>query len=330
MGWKIIVNASKLNKEGINSSILSGAEKLRRGESALDAVEAAIRSMEDNPNFEAGTGCDVNIGGSILMDASIMDGCTLRSGAIGAVQGVKNPITLARWILENTNYSLIVGRGAEELAKALSKKTTSIIVDYDARTPEKIMKYNKALKLLKSLGYLKPESNARRNAAKAIAELLASNRLENLKEALKASELGTVSACALDEKGNYASGASTGGWTLTIPGRIGDSPLIGCGAFADNPAGCASTAGIRGEENARLGGLTRMICDRMRIGESAVDAVTYITHYVENRLNLKLMRGTLIAIDKHGEIGCNTKHESINIAAAYMTHDCSKPNIIVG
>jgi len=325
LGWVLIANASTLNRDGITDAIKSGASLLEKGGSALDAVEATIRCMEDNPVFDAGTGCDINLNGFVLMDASIMDGSNLRAGAVGAVKGVKNPISVARKILEKTKHVLLVGEGAEEFAKQLSLVDDSIIVDYDPRTEKKKHKLEDAVKLLTEKEYSYVEKASLRETAEILIKLQLDGKLETLQQRHRENwSSGTVSASALDKHGNFAAGASTGGWTFTIPGRIGDSPLIGCGAYADNEAGCSSTAGIRGEENARLGGLTRMICNYMKSGVSAQEAVTITTGYARKRLGLKLNKGALIAIDRDGKIGVNSEQKAALQSVCYISEEARK------
>ena len=324
MGWSIIVNASIPNIEGVKKAAIAGGRQLSSSKSPIDAVEAAIRSMEDNPVFDAGTGCDINLFGEIFMDASIMDGGTLRGGAVGAVRGVKNPISVARRVLEKTDYVLLVGEGAEEFARAISETDREIKVGYDARTDAKREKLEKALKLVQDESLL--DRIQEETSARGMSRLLVDGDLERLQSNYKQiTNSGTVSASATDGKGNFAAGASTGGWTFVVPGRIGDSPLIGCGAYADNQAGCASTAGIRGEENARLGGLTRMICDSMRRGETAQASVEVVEKYAKERLDINLKKGTLIAIDRNCNLGFNVEPKSSEIGIAFLKQGMRRP-----
>lgn len=326
MNWVIAANASTLDREGIEEAVSAGAGRLKKGGSAVDAVEAAIRCMEDNPFFDAGTGCDINLNGFVLMDASIMDGASLRAGAVGAVSGVKNPISVARGVMERTSHVLLVGVGAEEFARQLSLTDDSIVVGYDSRTERKKKGLENALRLLSDEGISSFDKIELQGTAEALIRLQLDGKLERLQRRLReAPSSGTVSACALDAHGCYAAGASTGGWTLTIPGRIGDSPLIGCGSYADNYAGSSSTAGIRGEENARLGGLTRMICGHMRAGLVAQEAVSVANSYARERLGLTLKRGTLIAIDQSGNVGVNGEHDADSISACLLREGDPRP-----
>jgi beta-aspartyl-peptidase (threonine type) len=316
--WAIIANASTRDRDGILKAVNEGAEALVRGLSAVDAVELSIRSMEDNPVFDAGTGCDINLFGLILMDASIMDGSSLRAGAVGSVRGVKNPVSLARRVMDRTSNVLLVGEGAEEFAKTLASYDDAIVVGYDSRTVDKRRKYERAIQALIDCGVAKEILGESPSTAKTICRLLIDGKLEAVQNRYgELSDHGTVSASALDVKGNFAAGASTGGWTFAIPGRIGDSPLIGCGAYADNRAGAASTASIRGEENMRLGGLTRRVCDLMGESASAEQATNKVTEYALDRLDLVLKRGSLVAIDRKGQVGFNGEHEADSISVGF-------------
>jgi beta-aspartyl-peptidase (threonine type) len=289
-------------------------------------VEASIVAMEDDPRFDAGTGCDINIFGLIMMDASIMDGKQLKTGAIGAVRGIKNPVMVARRLMEYTTNVLLVGEGAEEFARMLSRTEPKIIVDYDARTEEKKRRFKEKICAIMDLDLATDILSKPEGSPMVLYRLLGEGRLTQLQNTLSSlNERGTVSVSALDKDGNFAAGASTGGWTLTLPGRIGDSPLAGCGAYADNCYGCSSTAGIRGEENIRLGGLTRKVCDLMGQGKSSKRAVDLVTEYAFNRLGLVLKRGSLVAIDKKGEIGYNEMQKAASISIALMEEGTKKP-----
>ena len=326
MRWKIIANGSTENMAGAAKAVSLGAEILDRGGSAVDAIETSISAMEDDPRFDAGTGCDINIFGLILMDASIMDGKNLKAGAIGAVRGVKNPIMVARRLMEHTTNVLLVGEGAEEFAQVISRTDLKVVVNYDARTEEKKRKFREeigaiidqdlATEILSELG----------GTPMVLYRFLGEGKFLQLQQELPSlQEQGTVSVSALDMEGNFAAGASTGGWTLTLPGRIGDSPLVGCGAYADNNSGCSSTAGIRGEENIRLGGLTRRVCDLMGRGQSAQEAVEAVTEYALDRLELNLKRGSIVAIDKSGGLGYNSKQVAPSLSLALMEEGMKKP-----
>jgi len=326
--WRIIANGSTDNREGIIKAVSRGGEVLVEGGSAIDAVEASISTMEDDPNFDAGTGCDINLFGLIMMDAGIMDGRQLRAGAIGAVRGIKNPILVARRLMDKTSNVLLVGEGAEEFAKTISRIDPKVKVGYDARTEDKIKKFkNEMRKILDEELAIDILSNPGGSSMTLFRLLEGDKRAELQKKLSSIRDSGTVSASALDKDGNYAAGASTGGWTFAFPGRIGDSPIIGCGSYADNRCGCSSTAGIRGEENMLLGGLTRRVCDRMENGKSAQLAVEEVTRYALDRIGLNLKRGSLIAIDKNGDFGFNYEQTAPALSIALMEEGKRLPKI---
>ena len=328
MSWRIIANGTAGNHTGIGKAVALGAKILDKGGSAVDAVEATISTMEDDPKFDAGTGCDINLFGLILMDASIMDGRNLKTGAIGSVKGLKNPIMVARRVMENTQNVLLVGDGAEEFARVISLKDPKVIVDYDARTEDKKKKLNSELSTLIDNDLIAEIISESRGTPMVLYRLLEEEKLSQLQNKIYGlSTHGTVSASALDRYRNFAAGASTGGWTFVLPGRIGDSPLVGCGAYADNNSGSSSTAGIRGEENIRLGGLTRRICDLMGLGHSAQEAVDTVTNFAQERLELTLKRGSLIAIDHKGKIGYNSKQTAPSMSLGLMEEGMKKPII---
>lgn len=192
------------------------------------------------------------------------------------------------------------------------------MVWYDSRTVDKRRKYEGAIQALIDCGVAKEILGESPNTAKTICRLLIDGKLDAVQNRYKElSDHGTVSTTALDAKGNFAAGASTGGWTFAISGRIGDCPLIGCGAYADNRMGASSTASIRGEENMRLGGLTRRVCDLMTEGKTAEQATKMITEYALNRLDLVLKRGSLVAIDRNGKVGFNAEHNADLISVGF-------------
>lgn len=181
--------------EGCEAAALAGWEILGAGGGAVDAAAAAVAVLEDNPLFNAGTGSTLNSLGQVEMDAAIMDGASLRAGAVAAVQGIKNPIKLARRVLEDGRHVLIAGEGASLFARA---------VGFPECDP----------------GALIVASEKQRWDAKH----------------------GTVGCVAFDQEGKLAAATSTGGIFNKLPGRVGDSPLIGCGTYA-NKFGAVSCTG---------------------------------------------------------------------------------------
>ena len=288
---------SQAGYEGVKTAAKTGFDCLNAGGTALDAVEAAVKSMEDSAAFNAGLGSALTINKKIEMEASIMDGKTLRAGATGLLRDIKNPVSLARITMENTDHILVVGEGAEKLANLY-------------KLPRK-----------------DPMTETRLNSWRELTAKLKNDELENLPKLRKLIakhpdlfETDTVGAVALDREGNAAAATSTGGFTLKLPGRIGDSPLIGSGNYADNQAGACSATGI-GEIAIRLV-LAKHVIDQMHNRKSAQKAVENAITLVNQRIGTKNSMG-LIAIDMQGRIGA--AHNTPNIAWAYMTPKMKEP-----
>ncbi len=211
-----------LYRSGLEAARDAGYSVLERGGSSLDAVSAAVRSLEDNPLFNAGKGAVLNRLGVAELDSSIMDGKTLRAGAVAGVQHIRNPIDLARAVMEKSPHVLIAGTGAEEFA--LEQGFTLVPNSY-FRTEARVKALEKAQQEEQAVG----------------SKPTASSWVGPIDDAK-----GTVGAVALDRNGNLAAATSTGGMTNKRPGRIGDSPLIGAGTYANN-ASCAVSATGDGE-----------------------------------------------------------------------------------
>jgi beta-aspartyl-peptidase (threonine type) len=202
-------------EEALEQALKVGAAILDEGGAGLDAVEQVIRSLEDDPHFNAGKGAVFNHEGGHELDASIMDGATLACGAVARVTGIKNPISLARLVMERTRHVLLAGDGAERFAAEQGVERVEA-------------------------GYFFTEERYRshREALEAAAARPPGG--------------GTVGAVALDRAGNLAAGTSTGGLTNKMFGRVGDSPIIGAGTYAKNGS-CAVSGTGRGEEFIRHG-----------------------------------------------------------------------------
>ena len=259
---------------GVTAAASEGVDILRRGGSALDAVEAAVMVMEDNPVFNAGKGSSLTVAGTIEMDAGIMDGRDLSAGAVALVRRVKNPIRLARIVMEKTDHVLLAGDRAEELAKIFSLPEANPMTQHRRRL---LMKVKKG-------GTDERVSWVRKNR-----ELI-----DGHPETLR---FDTVGAVALDKEGNFAAAASTGGPTMKLPGRIGDSPQIGSGLYADNQVGAATVTGL-GEVAIKLV-LSRAVCSQMEMGLTARMAAIRAVKLASNRLKGE---AGVIAIDKTGRI----------------------------
>jgi beta-aspartyl-peptidase (threonine type) len=283
---------------GVKKAATTGFEILRSGGNALDAVEAAVICMEDNEIFNAGKGSTLTIDGRVEMEASIMDGRSLHAGAVGLLKNIKNPVRLARIVMEHTDHVFVASTAAEKLAEIFRLEKTEPLTELRVR-------YWSELK-------------QKLNRERGIYYLPKLKKLLTLHPNLF--EADTVGAVALDKDGNVAAATSTGGLTLKLPGRIGDTPLIGCGTYADNEAGACSTTGI-GEVAIKLV-LAKTTCDYMRQGQPAQEAAESSIRLVNRRIPLKESMG-LIAIDMQGGIGA--AHNSPCLCWAYMNPEMRKP-----
>jgi L-asparaginase / beta-aspartyl-peptidase len=247
-------------QEGCREGLLVGWQVLQNKGSALDAVEAAVRALEDNPQFNAGTGSYLTSEGNIEMDAGIMDGEKFRVGAVTGIELIKNPIVLARKVLESPQV-LLSGRGAQLFAL------------------ERGMTLCTRKELLTEQVY---------------------TRWQHKRAALveeKEQQHGTVGAVALDSAGHLAAATSTGGTMNKPPGRIGDTPLVGCGFYADRYAGVSCTG--YGEDFVRLL-IARRAAEYVAQGSSAQlaakNAIAFLGMHAKGT-------GGLIIIDAQGHVG---------------------------
>ena len=280
---------------GVGAAASAGVEIFRRGGSALDAVEAAVRVMEDNPVFNAGKGSSLTAAGTVEMDAAIMDGRDLSAGAVALLHNVKNPIRLARIVMERTDHILVAGEKAEELAKAYSLPSANPVTAYR----------QKLLLKLKKDG-----PDARSRWIEKNPKLLAKHP-ELLRK-------DTVGAVALDGEGDFAAAASTGGPTMKLPGRIGDTPQIGSGLYSDNLAGAATATGL-GEVAIRLT-LSKYVCSLMEDGLTAQAAAMRAIEKASKRL-----RGEagIIAVDRIGRVAA--VHNTPLMPWAFSSTRMNKP-----
>jgi beta-aspartyl-peptidase (threonine type) len=252
--------------DGCKAAALAGWKILQDGGAALDAVEAAVVVLEDNPLFNAGTGSTLNSLGKIEMDAAIMEGQTLRAGAVAAVSGIKNPIKLARRVMEDGRHVMLAGDGALMFARQIG-------------LPE------------------------------CAPEALIVEREQKRWD----SKHGTVGCVAYDAHDMLAVGTSTGGIFNKLPGRVGDSPLIGCGSYA-NDYGAASCTG-HGEAIIRLL-LAKSAVDYLQNGSEAQSAAKVVIDDLKD----DRIKGTggIILIDRFGKIGYarNTTHMPVCLITA--------------
>jgi L-asparaginase / beta-aspartyl-peptidase len=279
--WSIVVHGGAgdvaaeripLHIAGCERAAAAGAEVLAAGGSALDAVERAVRVLEDDPSFNAGTGACLNEDGAIELDASIMDGTTLRAGGVCALPPFKNPIAIARRVMDQSRHVLLAGDGAVRFAigQGFERADPATMITDLAR--------------------------ARLEAARA-------------KHATEGWAGGTVGAVARDASGRLAAATSTGGMVNKLVGRVGDSPIVGAGTYADDTTGACSTTG-HGESMIR-------VC----LAKTASDAVRTSTPESAARASLDMMfvrttgTGGAIVVGRDGSLGLARTTRTMSWAA---------------
>jgi len=277
--WNIPDETVDACKSGCHRALAAGWSILAHGGSALDAIEAATMVLEDDSVFDAGYGSHLTLDGHVECDAIVMNGATLRAGAAATLHRVKNPIQLARKILENCPHMMLVAEGAERFAKQHGMKLCK---------PEELV------------------SKAEREA------WMKCKSDKHAAEHHRGHEQGTVGAVALDANGCLFAATSTGGTCCKLPGRVGDSPLIGCGCYADSEAGGVSCTGY-GEAIMKVV-LAKSTVDLLRgpvtcldtrpnisCGGSTADlAAREAIHLFAKRTHAT---GGLILLDRHGNPG---------------------------
>ncbi len=253
--------------EGCREAAYRGQQLLLQGASALDAVETAVRILEDCPVLDAGRGSYLSNAGTVEMDAMIMDGATLELGAVGAIQCVRHPISLARRIMHDCEHNFLVAAGADAFAEEIGFPRCTI---EDLLVGEEVEKF----------------------------ERFVQERSDQVETISRESSTGTVGAVAVDMHGNLAAATSTGGTRDKRPGRIGDSPLAGSGTYADNWTAGASATGT-GEGLIRIV-ISRRLCEFVAAGLPAQDACHAAIRLLTNRVQGE---GGIIAIDARGNVG---------------------------
>jgi beta-aspartyl-peptidase (threonine type) len=249
---------------GLGSALDAGYAVLERGGASLDATIAAVRVLEDNPLFNAGRGAVLNRDGMAELDASVMDGKTLAAGAVSGLRHVKNPIDLARLVMDQSPHVMLVGSGAEEFARS---RGVEMVSNEYFRTPVRQQQLQRAL------GGAVTKEN----------ELIA---------------FGTVGAVALDGSGNLAAATSTGGMTGKRWGRVGDSPIIGAGTYASNGS-CAVSATGHGEYFIRTV-VAHDICAQVEYLK--IPLAQAVDNVLNGKMKSLGGNGGVIAIDTRGQI----------------------------
>ncbi|GAB4506518.1 MAG: isoaspartyl peptidase/L-asparaginase [Anaerolineales bacterium] len=287
--WAIPDDQVDAHARGCLTAVRIGYTILRDGGSALDAVEAAIRVMEDDPIFDAGRGSCLTRDGEVELDASLMDGATLNVGAVACVKHIAQPIHLARLVLESPHV-LLVGEGAERFAQQHGMPLCAnedLIVERE----------------------------------RAIWQEYQRRGHTHFGDAFEP-RTDTVGAVALDASGNVAAGLSTGGTPNKLPGRVGDVPLVGCGFYADNAVGGVACTGF-GEAIARMA-LAHRTVQGLEAGLTPTEAAERAIQTLAARVS-----GTagLIVLDRLGRVGFayNTKR----MARAFLTEGMARPYVAV-
>jgi len=244
----------------LTESLSAGYGKLINGESSVDAVEAAVRVMEDSSLFNAGRGASYTCLGTHEFDAAIMNGSTLRAGGACSVESVKNPISLARRVMERTPHVLLAGAGALAFAKEQGVELMPPEYFYTERKWQSLQR-----RLKENVPY------GAQGDGKETGRDFHSTDTETDED-----KFGTVGAVALDKNGNLAAGTSTGGRVTKRPGRVGDSPIIGAGTYANNEICAVSTTGLGEKHMVILSAkeIASLISYRgMTVGEAAEDVI---------------------------------------------------------
>lgn len=274
---KLTADEKRQKEESLGKALDVGVKILRDGGASLDAVEQVIRVLEDDPLFNAGRGAVFNAAGGHELDASIMDGRTKACGAVAAVRTVKNPISLSRLVMTKTRHVLLTSDGAEKFADEMKVERVD-------------QKYFFTQKAYESWQKAKEKESKAKGAGKPGP--------------------GTVGCVALDSHGNLAAGTSTGGLTNKRFGRVGDSPIIGAGTYADN-ATCGVSCTGTGEEFIRHA-VAFHVSARMAYLKEPVDKAL---HAVLTE-KLKPGDGGIIALDKEGNIAAETTTAGLARASA--------------
>jgi len=252
-------------RAGLEAALDAGFAVLERGGTSLDAVTTAVRLLEDHAAFNAGHGAALTRDGAAELDAAIMDGRQLRAGAVASVRHVKNPVELARRVMEKSRHVLLVGAGAEEFA----------LEEHFVLVPNQYFR-----------------------TAERLEQLESEQRGARVSDLVPQAPQGTVGAVARDAEGNLAAATSTGGMTNKRPGRVGDSPIIGAGTYAKNGV-CAVSATGHGEYFIRAVAAHHVCAAVEYRGLTLEQAVHELLHAVLRKLGGD---GGLIAIDHAGRI----------------------------
>jgi beta-aspartyl-peptidase (threonine type) len=269
--WNIPDDAVQPSLQGVRAALGVGWRELEEGRSALDVVELTVRALEDDPVFDAGRGSRLNNEGTVELDASIMTGATLRAGSVAAIRDVPHPVSVARLVMERSPHVMLVGEGARKFAVSAGAETCRTLDLLVGRERQRYLRVRAGERDLVEKEF-DPEGNP------------------------DATSLGTVGTVALDSAGRLAAATSTGGTQDKAAGRVGDTPIIGAGTYADDRFGAASATGW-GEAILRVL-LTKSAVDHLAAGldvELAADKALSMLDRVRGK-------GGLILVDHQGRL----------------------------
>ncbi len=296
--WAIPDDAAEAHLSGVRGALEAGYKILTRGGSALDAVEAAVTVMEDDPTFDAGRGSFLTSDGRVQLDALLMDGGRMKVGGVACVERLRNPIRAARLVLEQSPHVYFVGIGAEEFARSHGMSlidNAELVLDRERERLKNAQEREAAGLADATFSGLEDDKSPETAIVRAMESSHGTSGDAS-------SPLGyshdTVGAVALDAHGNLAAGTSTGGTLNKTPGRVGDSSLIGCGCYADNLSAAVSLTGW-GEPIMKLV-LGKWATDRVAAGSAPEFSAREAISYLHNRLG---GHGGIILLGPDGRFG---------------------------
>jgi N4-(beta-N-acetylglucosaminyl)-L-asparaginase len=329
----VIASANGVNvpKRGVEPRGVSCVERamrlLKEGRDTLDAVVAGVNIVEDDPDEDSvGYGGLPNEDCEVELDASVMHGPTRRAGAVAALRRIKNPSSVARVVMERTDNIMLVADGALRFAVKHGFKEQDLLTD---ESRKKWLAWRENLNPKDSWGpswrKTAPAGNVKTSQTKLSPEEIALNK--RIDEILRDRPTGTINCLAVDANGDISGVTTTSGLAWKIPGRVGDSPLIGCGLYVDNEVGAAGSTGL-GEECIFING-AHTVVENMRRGmsptEAAMDAVKRVAaRYGYDKEELDLIGINFYAVNKKGEYGAATLWKSQKFAV----HDGKEAKLI--
>lgn len=277
--WSIDRDTETSVRRWIEEALISGYEILKRGGSSIDAVTEAVATLEDSGIFNAGSGSALNALGYAELDAGVMEGYNMYSGSVASVKSIKNPVRLARLVMDNTSHVMLCCDGAEKLASALGLRLEGFSIS------ERILNRYRDL-VSKAL-----------SSNQAVSPYIKGN-IEVMRRMITGSLGDTVGAVAIDREGRLAAATSTGGVWLKLPGRIGDSPIPGSGFYADRHIACSATG--LGEAIMTIS-LCRSIAIASRFLGSVAPAVAYTFEELESIPRFRGFAHAGVIVMEHSE-----------------------------